>query len=130
MKKALEFIDGNNTYDDLIVSFDTEGRPYSNYASDDWYLWLLGFNVSFSRLSGSFKSTVKYLVYSVISNDSLKSKKSAVKSIIEGAVIFEKCITICNGTSYSVIDNDDFFRRLLVEAKNKRLKFKVMTPTY
>ncbi|EJI4080077.1 hypothetical protein NEX42_004781, partial [Escherichia coli] len=49
MKKALEFIDGNNTYDDLIVSFDTEGRPYSNYASDDWYLWLLGFNVSFSR---------------------------------------------------------------------------------
>ncbi|EPJ2066627.1 site-specific integrase [Escherichia coli] len=124
MKKVLEFIDGNNTYDDLIVSFDTEGRPYSNYASDDWYLWLLGFNVSFSRLSGSFKSTVKYLVYSVISNDSLKSKKSAVKSIIEGAVIFEKCITICNGTSYSVIDNDDFFRRLLVEAKNKRLKFK------
>lgn len=83
MKKALEFIDGNNTYDDLIVSFDTEGRPYSNYASDDWYLWLLGFNVSFSRLSGSFKSTVKYLVYSVISNDSLKSKKVRLKALLK-----------------------------------------------
>ncbi|WAT02161.1 hypothetical protein [Rouxiella chamberiensis] len=83
MKKALEFIDGNNTYDALIVSFDTEGRPYSHYASDDWYLWSLGFNISFSRLSGSFKSTVKYLVYKVISNNSLKSKKVRLKALLK-----------------------------------------------
>lgn len=124
MKDVLKFIDSNNTHDDLIVSFDTEGNPYSYYSSDNWYLWSLGFNISFSRLSGAFKSTVKYLVHKVISKDSLKSKKSAIKNIIEGAVIFEKCITICNGTSYSFIDSDEFFRRLLVAAKNKKLKFK------
>lgn len=79
MREVLEFIDSNNIYDDLIVSFDTEGNPYSYYGSDKWYLWSLGFNVSFSRLSGKFKSTVKYLVHKVISNHSLKSKKSAIK---------------------------------------------------
>lgn len=72
MKETLNSIDSNNIHDDMIVSFDTEGNPYSYYGSDKWCLWLLGFNVSFSRLSGYFKSTVKFLVYNVISNDSLK----------------------------------------------------------
>lgn len=124
MKEVLKFIDSNKTYDNLIVSFDTEGHPYSYYCSDNWYLWTLGFNISFSRLSGAFKSTVKYLVHKVISNDSLKSKKSAIKNIIEGAVVFEKCISECNGVSYDFIDDDECFRRLLVEAKSKHLKFK------
>lgn len=124
MKEVLKFIDSNNTFDDLIVSFDTEGHPYSYYGSDNWHFWTLGFNVSFSRLSGAFRSTVKYLVHKVISNDGLNSKKSAIKNIIEGAVIFEKCITSCNGVSYDFIDDDECFRRLLVEAKSKRLKFK------
>ncbi|EIM7728361.1 site-specific integrase [Salmonella enterica subsp. enterica serovar Coeln] len=124
MKEVFKFIDSNNIHDDLIISFDTEGNPYSYYGSDNWCLWSLGFNVSFSRLSGTFKSTVKYLVHKVVSNDSLKSKKSAVKNIIEGAVIFEKCITGCNGGSYVFIDDDEGFRRLLIEAKSKRLKFK------
>ncbi|EKT66682.1 site-specific integrase [Providencia alcalifaciens] len=124
MKETLNFIDGNNTNDDLIVSFDTEGSPYSYYSYDDWHLWSLGFDVSFSRLSGDFKKTVKYLVYKIILNDNLKSKKSTIKNIIEGAVIFEKCITGCNGLSYSFIDDNDNFRRILDEAKKKRLKFK------
>lgn len=124
MREVLKFIDSNNIYDDLIVSFDTEGNPYSYYGSDKWYLWSLGFNVSFSRLSGKFKSTVKHLVHKVISNHSLKSKKSAIKNIIEGAVVFEKCITGCNGVSYGFIDDDEGFRRLLVEARSKNLKFK------
>lgn len=124
MKETLNSIDSNNIHDDMIVSFDSEGNPYSYYGSDKWYLWLLDFNVSFSRLSGYFKSTVKLLVYNVILNDSLTSKKSAIKNIIDGAVIFEKCITRCNGVSYDFINDDEGFRRLLVEAKSKRLKFK------
>lgn len=124
MKETLNSIDSNNIHDGMIFSFDSEGNPYSYYSSDKWYLWLLGFNVSFSRLSGYFKSTVKFLVYNVILNDSLASKKSAIKNIIDGAVIFEKCITRCNGVSYDFINDDESFRRLLVEAKSKHLKFK------
>lgn len=109
---------------DVVISIDSVGNPYSYYSSDKWILWSLNFNVSFSRLSGEFKKATKHLVYKVITNKTLKSKKSAIKNIIEGAVIFEKCITACNGYSYEFIDEDKNYRKVIDQAKNRKLKYK------
>lgn len=109
---------------DIVISYDSNGQPYSYYSSEKWILWSLNFDVSFSRLSGEFKKVTKHLVYKVITNTTLKSKKSATKNIIEGAVIFQKCITACNGHSYGFIDEDKNYRKIIDEAKNRKLKYK------
>lgn len=109
---------------DVVISIDSDGNPYSYYSSDKWVLWSLNFDVSFSRLSGQFKKSTKHLVYKVITNKTLKSKKSATKNIIEGAVIIEKCITACNGCSYEFMDEDKNYRKVIDEAKNRKLKYK------
>ncbi|MGQ7263672.1 hypothetical protein [Vreelandella sp. V005] len=109
---------------DIVISYDSNGQPYSYYHSEKWILWSLSFDVSFSRLSGEFKKATKHLVYKVITNKTLKSKKSATKNIIEGAVIFEKCITACNGYLYEFIDEDKNYRKVIDQAKIRNLKYK------
>lgn len=109
---------------DSVVSFDSDGNPYSYYLDDKWTLWSLDFNVSFSMLSGEFKSSAKKLVHKVINEVTLSSKKSAIVNILSGAAIFERCITACGGKDYHFIDNDRNYRLFLIEAKNRKLKYK------
>lgn len=109
---------------DVVVSYSAEGEPYSYYTSDKWFLWSLGFNVSFTMLSGSFKLDAKRIAYGAIFNKSLNSKKSTVTSIVLGASIFERCIVACGGDSFDFIDDDGNYRLFLNEAKKQKLKFK------
>ena len=122
MKESLKINDAK--IDDFVVSFDSENNPYSYYSDEKWILWSLGFNVSFSRLSGDFKSIVKKIVYNVIISNDLVSKKSSAKNLIEGGVIFEQCIVASGGTSYLCIDDEKCYRNILREAKNKKYKYK------
>lgn len=46
---------------DVVISVDSDGNPYSYYSSDKWILWSLNFDVSFSRLSGEFKKPLNIL---------------------------------------------------------------------
>lgn len=121
MNEILKSTEKNNN---IVISYDSEGNPYSYYYHDKWFFWSLGFDISFSRLSGKFKSVVKSVIYKIISNNDLKSKKSAAKIIMEGGVVFEQCIKACGGDSYALIDDEKFYRSILIEAKNKGFKYK------
>ena len=110
--------------DDLIISYDSDGKPYSFYKDITWVILEYKYEVSFSRVTGEFKDIVKASIYSVINEHSLKSKKSAIKNILEGAVIFEKCIKACGGKNYQFLDDDFNFREVVREAKLRKLKFK------
>ena len=78
--------------------------------------------ISFTRLSGYFKEQTKEIIHKLIINNYSKITPGSISSIIEGSVIFEKCIRCCGGDSYSFIDDDSNYRKLLIEAKNKNLK--------
>lgn len=121
MDKALK-VDGFS--EEVAVSFDTEGNPYSYYSSDKWVLWSINFTASFSMLSGKFKSSAKKIVFQVINDINLKSKKSSIENLLSGASVFEHCIKACGGDDYGFIDNDRNYRLFLQEAKNRKLKYK------
>ena len=122
--KNLKKIEYDLSAGNIIVSRDSEGKPYSYYNSDVWSFLSLDFDVSFTRLSGEFKLTVKSLVHKIILANSLKSKKSTILNIISGGVIFQKCIIENNGTSYDDINDDGKYRNILFIAKKQGLKFK------
>src|SRR5690554_5916182 len=112
----------NSVSENLIVSYDSEGNPYSYYSSDEWNLWSLKMVIRFTRLSGYFKEQTKEIVYKLILKNHLKISTESLSRIIEGATILEKCIKKCGGESYSFIDDDSNYRKFLTEAKNKNLK--------
>lgn len=120
----IEELKSNVLAEDLIVSFDTQENPYSYYSSDKWVLWSLDFTVSFSMLSGKFKDSAKKIIYSIINDVTLGSKKSTIENLLSGAAIFERCITSCGGENYEFIDNDRNYRLFLAQAKKQKLKYK------
>lgn len=114
----------NSVSEDLIVSYDSEGNPYSYYSSDEWNLWSLNITISFTRLSGYFKEQTKEIAHKLIISSHSNITNGTLKNIIEGSVILEKCIRCCGGDSYSFINDDSNYREFLAEAKNKNLKLK------
>ncbi len=121
MDEALKLDD---LHEEVVVSFDTEGNPYSYYSSDKWVLWSIDFTASFTMLSGDFKSSAKKIVFQVINNVDLKSKKSTIENLLSGASVLEHCIKACGGDNYGFINNDRNYRLFLQEAKNRKLKYK------
>lgn len=124
MNQELTATELYETNDDTIVSYDSEGNPYSYYSSDKWTIWSLNFNVSFSMLTGTFKSSTKKIVYNLLNRVTLSSQKSAIENLLSGAVIFERCITACGGSDFGFINNDHNYRLFLEEAKKRNLKYK------
>jgi hypothetical protein len=120
----MAFILSEINEEDIVISVGSNGKPYSKYSDDNWFISGFEFDVSFSRLSGKFKDIVKQLVYSRIREASLKSCKSSVKNIIDGSVVFEKCLYGCGKDSYSYLDDDYIFRLVLDKAKARRIKYK------
>ncbi len=112
---------------ETIISYDTEGNPYSYYTSDEWVLWSLNMTINFARLSGKFKLQAKFIYYNLITNSTLKITSGSIKNIMSGAIIFEKCITACGGNSYLFLNEDKNYRKVLIEAKSKNLKFRTWT---
>lgn len=109
---------------DIIISIGSDDEPYSRYCDDRWFVSKFKFEVSFSRLSGEFKDVVKQLVYDKIRETSLKSCKSAVKNLIDGSVVFEKCLSECDKKNYSYLDDDYAFRQVLLNARSRKIKYK------
>lgn len=109
---------------DIVVSKDSEGKPYSKYCDDKWYVTKFSFTVSFSSLSGDFKDAVKQVVYDKIRETSIKSCGYAVKNIMGGAVVFQKCLSDSGSSNYSCLDDDSIFRSVLNNARSRNIKYK------
>ena len=69
----------NSVSENLIVSYDSEGNPYSYYSSDEWNLWSLKMVIRFTRLSGYFKEQTKEIVYKLILKNRRFLKLSATR---------------------------------------------------
>ena len=124
MNQKLTAIELCETSRDIVVSYDSDGNPYSYYVSDKWTIWSLNFNISFSMLTGTFKSSAKKIVYNLLNEVTLSSQKSAIENILSGAAIFARCITACGGSDFGFINNDHNYRVFLEEAKKRSLKYK------
>lgn len=124
MNQKLKTKELYNNSSDIIVSYDSDGQPYSYYFSDKWIIWSLNFNISFSMLTGNFKSSAKEIVYNILNKTTLNSQKSAIENLLSGAAIFERCITACGGSDFGFINNDHNYRLFLEEAKKRNLKYK------
>lgn len=115
----------HKTYEnDMIISIGSNGQPYSRYSDNKWFVSKFRFEVSFSRLSGKFKDIVKQLVYDKIREASLKSCKWSVRNIIDGSVVFEKCLSECGKDNYRFLDDDHIYRLVLSKAKSRHIKYK------
>lgn len=110
-----------NTHN-FIVSYDSQGNPYSYYFDDEWIMWTLNISVKFNRLTGRFKDCAKHVAYKILTKSSGDLSNTVMHNFICGAIIFEKCITSCGGGSYEFLDDDKGYRLVLEAAKSKKLK--------
>lgn len=110
--------------EDIIISFDSEGTPYSYYSSDKWVLWSLDKTISFSNFNGDFKSTIKNIIFNILNKKTLNSKKGLIHHLISGASTIANCIKEAGGSDYNFIDNDRNYRLFLEAAKKRKLKYK------
>lgn len=114
----------NEDVDRSVVSFSSDGKPYSYYSDDRWVVFSEGIDVNFKILSGEFKSLCKAVVYKHICNNELINKKSIVSKFIQGFSILSKCILASGGTNFSYINSDKGFRSFILVAQSKKLKYK------
>ncbi|MGO3782777.1 MAG: hypothetical protein ACTJG4_07645 [Vreelandella alkaliphila] len=112
------------TSHELVVTYDSSGKPYSKYMDDKWIFLEHDYTLNLNRVSGEFKETLKKVVYQRTQEASLKSFKSAVKNYCDGAVIFEKIIKECGGSDYKFLEDDKSYRLFLETASSKKLKTK------
>lgn len=117
-------IDNNATHDEKIISFTTDGEPYSYYRDDRWIILSEDIDVNFGNLGIEFKSLCKELLYKIFNNNELVSKKSAAKKYVQAFSIFSKCIIECGGTNFTFINSDKGFREFVNVAQHKKLKYK------
>lgn len=109
---------------DVVISYDSEGLPYSRYGDDKWFVSEFDHLVQFNNLSGMFKRVVKSVVYDILQNPMLTSVKSVLNNVICGAVIFEKMIKECGGIDYTFLEDDSGFRRVIERGRLKNLRYK------
>ncbi len=110
--------------EDVVISYDSERKPYSKYGDNAWFITEHNFKVSFDRLSGDFRAVVKDIVYRAVTDTSLRSCKSAVANIIEGAVVFQRSIWLCGGSDYSFLESELHYRKVIEKAKSRGLRYK------
>ncbi len=114
----------HSTIDNQVVSFTTDGEPYSYYQDDRWVILTEDVDINFGNLSSEFKWLCKKILYKIFNNNELVSKKSIAKKYVQAFSIFSKCITECGGTNFTFINSDKGFRSFIHVAQNKKLKYK------
>jgi integrase len=124
MINSADFQLPSDNVEEIIISYDSAGNPFSRYADNSWYITDRNFEISFRRLSGQFKSLVKEVIYRVINEPSLRSHKSMVDNTLASAAIFESCIKLSGGTDFYVLDTESSYRKVLEAAKSKGLRYK------
>ncbi|PSW34877.1 site-specific integrase [Photobacterium phosphoreum] len=128
MKKVAISTLNTNQEDDSsnlnIISYDSEGNPFSYYSDDTWIIMKESIQLNFRHLTGDFKSKCKELIYNEFNSNRLVNKKSIGSKYIQAFVLFEKCITECGGNSLSYLNSDKGFRNFISVAKKKKRKLK------
>ena len=114
----------NSIDDDIIISYDSEGKPYSKYSDDSWYINVCDLHIPFNRLSGSFKNVLKKVIYEIITDESTISYKSTVRNLLASSSIFEYCIKKADGDSFSYLDGENNYRKVLDACREKGLSYK------
>lgn len=114
----------NSIDDEIIISYDSEGKPYSKYSDDSWYINESDVLIPFNRLSGLFKKVIKEVIYKVITDESSLSYKSTVKNLLASSSIFEYCIKKVGGDSFSYLETESNFRKVLDACREKGLSYK------
>ncbi|WP_318480531.1 site-specific integrase [Photobacterium leiognathi] len=107
-----------------IISYDSNGNPFSYYSDDKWIIMKESVYLNFKNLTGDFKSKCKELIYNEFNSNRLINKKGIGTKYIQAFVLFEKCITECGGNSISYLNSDKGFRNFILVAKKKKLKLK------
>lgn len=124
MKKENKKTPINSIDDEVIISYDSEGKPYSKYADDSWYIKECNLLIPFNRLSGSFKDVLKKIAYEIITDASVISYKSTIRNLITSSIIFEKCIKKAGGNDFSYLEADTNYRKVLDACREKNLRYK------
>ncbi|HIF9452672.1 TPA: site-specific integrase [Photobacterium damselae] len=107
-----------------IISYDSEGNPFSYYSDDQWIIMKESVHLNFINLTGDFKNKCKEIIYNEFNSNRLVNKKSIGSRYIQSCVVFQKCIKACGGNSFSYLNSDKGFRDFISEAKKKNLKYK------
>ncbi|WP_222937507.1 site-specific integrase [Spartinivicinus ruber] len=124
VRKPKYSADFSKNEEKTIISYDSANKPYSLYSDDKWK-FISARDLNFQGLTGYFKETTKKLIYGVLFTEKkLYSSNFIQKNIIESAINFQKLIIKTGGSSFTFIDDDSNFRKLVIEAKKKKLKLK------
>ncbi|BAX53716.1 hypothetical protein PDPUS_1_02342 [Photobacterium damselae subsp. piscicida] len=114
-----------NQEDDIsnlkIISYDSEGNPFSYYSDDKWIIMKESVHLNFKNLTGDFKSKCKKFIYSEFNSNRLINKRGIGNKYIQAFVLFEKCIAECGGNSISYLNSDKGFRNFILVAKKGNL---------
>lgn len=112
---------------DIIISFATDGKPYSYYHDDRWIIISENVDINFGNLRGEFKLLCKKLVYKEFNSNKIQSKTSIGSKYIQAFSRLSKCIIECGGSDFTFINSDKGFREFIKVAKSKGLKYKTWT---
>lgn len=110
--------------DNTVVSYSSDGEPFSYYEDDRWVIFEEDMNISFVNITGKFKSLCKELLYKSFKSNELLNKKSTAKKYIQSFSILSKCIIECGGTDFAFINSDRGFREFIKVAQSRNLKYK------
>ena len=110
--------------DNEVISYSSDGKPFSYYQDDRWVIFEEDMNISFVNITGKFKSLCKELLYNSFKSNEFLNKKSTAKKYIQSFSILSKCIIECGGTDFTFINSDKGFREFIKVAQSRNLKYK------
>ncbi|MDW7549816.1 site-specific integrase [Pseudoalteromonas peptidolytica] len=109
---------------DRVITYDSSNNPYSRYSDKEWVFLCEKVTISFKSLSGKFEITIKDIVLKIIKANTLSSKLSTLRNLINGASTFQGLIEKHGGTSYRDLDNNLIYNSVVAEAKFLNLRYK------
>lgn len=114
-----------NSIDNPVISYCSQGKPYSYYNDDIWALLDRNSTVKFHMLEGGFKQAIKQIIYKlIVTNKVIVSERTYAGNWIEGAIACQKVIVAIGGDSYRYIESDKGYRRFISYAKTLKIKKK------
>ncbi|HBV78004.1 MULTISPECIES: site-specific integrase [Vibrio] len=131
MNELIKPLDSINTrysnvikLDDEVISYSSDGKPFSYYQDDRWVIFEEGVDISFVNIAGEFKSLCKKLLYKSFKKGGFLNKKSTAHKYIQSFSILSKCIIECGGTDFTFINSERGFREFIKVAQGRNLKYK------
>ena len=108
-----------------VVSYCSQGKPYSYYQDDEWVLLERNSTVKFHKLEGDFKRAIKEMIYElIVKKNTIVSDRTYAGNWMEGAIACQKVIIAIGGDSYRYIESDAGYRKFISYAKTLKIKRK------